>query len=229
MKNEILQVKENEAVTTSLIVAETFKKNHKDVLRKIDMLISEIETGAILRPFKLFEKTEQKDAHNQMRPMYYINRDGFTLLAMSFTGKEALEWKLKYIEAFNEMERKLKTPGLTDNRLEIARLILSAPESKLFPILELYPEYFSNPVHRGSLEYVSDVNTSYTKWIEDYNITPEWIGAFPTIEIYNSYMRYCVENRLPSMGKKYFYKVLETDFNFIRRQKGNGYRYFISA
>src|SRR5690554_5793386 len=41
-------------------------------------------------------------------PMYYMNRDGFTLLAMGFTGKKALEFKLKYIEAFNRMEQQLK-------------------------------------------------------------------------------------------------------------------------
>ena len=39
-----------------------------------------------------------------------MNRDGFSLLVMGFTGKEAIEWKLKYIEAFNEMEKKLKNP-----------------------------------------------------------------------------------------------------------------------
>ena len=37
-----------------------------------------------------------------------MNRDGFTLLAMGFTGKDALEWKLKYIRAFNMMEEQLK-------------------------------------------------------------------------------------------------------------------------
>ena len=40
-------------------------------------------------------------------PMYLMNRDGFALLAMGFTGKEAVTWKLKYIEAFNQMEKQL--------------------------------------------------------------------------------------------------------------------------
>mgnify|MGYP002308687869 CR=1 FL=1 len=42
--------------------------------------------------------------------MYLMNRDGFSLLVMGFTGKEALDWKVKYIEAFNEMEKKLNDP-----------------------------------------------------------------------------------------------------------------------
>ena len=36
--------------------------------------------------------------------MYYMNRDGFSLLAMGFTGKKALDFKLQYIQAFNQME-----------------------------------------------------------------------------------------------------------------------------
>ena len=43
--------------------------------------------------------------------MYLMNRDGFSLLAMGFTGKEAVEWKLKYIEAFNAMEQQLPAGG----------------------------------------------------------------------------------------------------------------------
>lgn len=39
-----------------------------------------------------------------------MNRDGFSLLAMGFNGKEALSWKLKYIEAFNKMEKAWNTP-----------------------------------------------------------------------------------------------------------------------
>ena len=46
-----------------------------------------------------------KQKHEQ--PIFYMNRDGFTLLAMGFTGKKAMQFKLKYIEAFNAMERQL--------------------------------------------------------------------------------------------------------------------------
>ena len=46
-----------------------------------------------------------KDAQNQERPEYLMTRDGFTLLAMGFTGAKAMQWKIKYAEAFNTMER----------------------------------------------------------------------------------------------------------------------------
>lgn len=231
MSNQLLQVKENQTVTTSLKVAEIFNKNHKDVLRKIDSIIYEIETGAKLRSLDYFEKSEEKDSHGQFRPMYFINRDGFTLLAMGFTGKEALEWKLKYIQAFNEMEKVLRSgsSSLPDNRLEIAQLIIQAPRYKVSAILELYPEYFSQQSTPGSLEYLSDLNTSYLKWIEECGITKEWVEYFPTSDIYNNYIRFCTENKFRSMGKKIFYATLENDFRLTKRQRANGHRYFISA
>jgi len=231
MNNDLIQVKENETVTTSLLVAEKFNKEHKNVLRKIESLINDDLTGSKLSLLKLFEKSDYLDEKGERRNMYYLNRDGFTLLAMGFTGKEALEWKLKYIQAFNEMEKRLRNPDpvLQDNRLEIARLIIQAPESRVNSIRELYPEYFARYPEKDSLEYVVDLNTTFTKWIQDYNVTKEWIEDFPTTEVYNNYVRYCMENRLASMGKKLFYHVLERDFNLTKRQKADGHRYFIPA
>lgn len=60
MINELLQVKENEIVTTSLILAETFNKDHKNVIRKIDSLIDQLEDSSILSRPNLFEKTKVK-------------------------------------------------------------------------------------------------------------------------------------------------------------------------
>ena len=57
-----------------------------------------------------------------------MNRDGFTLLAMGFTGKRALEFKLHYIEAFNEMEQQIKRPALPTSPRELAKLALDANE-----------------------------------------------------------------------------------------------------
>lgn len=56
----------------------------------------------------MFFKTEYTHPQNHQKyTMYLMNRDGFSLLAMGFTGKEAVQWKLKYIEAFNQMEKQL--------------------------------------------------------------------------------------------------------------------------
>ena len=53
----------------------------------------------------MFVEDSYLNSRNQQQPMYYMNRDGFTLLAMGFTGAKAMEFKLKYIEAFNKMEK----------------------------------------------------------------------------------------------------------------------------
>lgn len=112
--------------------------------------------------------------------------------------------------------KKEEPPGETNNRFKIAKLILLAPESKVSMIRDLYPEYFPARVEIGSLEYISDLNSSYLKWKEDYGITKEWITEFPTNEVYYNYVRYCIDNRLNSMDKKIFYKTLEIDFNFTK-------------
>lgn len=110
--NELIELKSDEAVTTSLKVAEDFRKRHADVIKSIDKLLVSNERKNSL--VNMFKKSSYKDAKGEMRPMYYMNRDGFSLLVMGFTGKEALEWKLKYIDAFNEMEKLLLEKHTSD-------------------------------------------------------------------------------------------------------------------
>lgn len=98
--NELIYLKNDEAVTTSLQVAEFFHKRHDRVLRAIDNLLEGLPKNGVVK----FNVSQYKDAKGEKRKMYYMNRDGFSLLAMGFTGKKALDWKIKYIEAFNHME-----------------------------------------------------------------------------------------------------------------------------
>lgn len=101
--NELIYLKNDEAVTTSLQVAEVFGKQHTKVIRAIENLIGGLPKNGDTP--KMFRKSwRQNEQNGQRYPMYYMNRDGFSLLVMGFTGKKALEWKLKYIKAFNHME-----------------------------------------------------------------------------------------------------------------------------
>lgn len=103
-ENQIeLMVENDQILATSLQIAEHFGKLHKDVLETIRKMTA--ENSALL---EMFYETTYKSIQNKKLPMYLINRDGFSLLVMGFTGKKALEWKLKYIDAFNTMEEKLK-------------------------------------------------------------------------------------------------------------------------
>lgn len=102
MTNELVIMNNQQAVTTSLKVAESFGKEHKVVTRSIKNLVE--QNCATKNLF--YESTYENRGKQYV--MYYMNRDGFTLLAMGFTGKQALEFKLKYIEAFNKMEQQLQ-------------------------------------------------------------------------------------------------------------------------
>lgn len=95
--------REGQIRTTSREVAERFGKNHRDVLRAIDDLIkSEPSLEGGLRSFAQTPFVEPSTG--QTYRQYEMNRDGFSLLCMGFTGKPALRFKLDYIEAFNRME-----------------------------------------------------------------------------------------------------------------------------
>lgn len=115
--NNLVIMKNQQAVTSSLQVAEVFDKNHQHVLEAIDKLrigVVKNSTDPTDRGVKNWTDLFYEDVytHPQNKQQYrviYMNRDGFTLLAMGFTGKKALSFKLKYIEAFNQMENSIKT------------------------------------------------------------------------------------------------------------------------
>ena len=99
---QLVVINNNQIVVSSKDLAEHFGKAHKDVLENIrNILVAENSAT------KFFQETSSV-YRGQHFPFYLMNRDGFSLLAMGFTGKKALQWKLKYIEAFNEMEETLK-------------------------------------------------------------------------------------------------------------------------
>lgn len=98
--DELVIMHDKQVVTTSLKVAEIFGKEHKHVMETVRKLTAENSTVR-----KMFIEDSYLNSRNQQQPMYYMNRDGFTLLAMGFTGSKAMEFKLKYIEAFNKMEQ----------------------------------------------------------------------------------------------------------------------------
>lgn len=131
-----------EPVTTSRAVAEQFGKQHKNVVQNIESIIAELngcglnfqptptdnggelkieQTAAINREFaaRNFFLTEYTDEQGKPRKQYILTRDGFTLLAMGFTGAKAMQFKVAYINAFNRMEQLIKGTGA--GMLESAR------------------------------------------------------------------------------------------------------------
>lgn len=102
MKN-LVTIQEAKAVTSSLQVSQVFGKNHQHVIRDVENLKKDVSNFG-----QMYVESSYLDSYNRKQRMYIINRDGFTLLAMGFTGKKALQFKIDYINAFNKMEEYIK-------------------------------------------------------------------------------------------------------------------------
>lgn len=122
---DLVIMHDQQAVTTSLVLAEAFNKNHRDVLEKISSKINSAENSVQYK--KMFAEATYTDKSGKQNKMYYLNRDGFTFIAMGFTGKKADEFKLKYIEAFNKMEQivKQELPQTPEEKLELTMQVTS--------------------------------------------------------------------------------------------------------
>ena len=100
--DELVYLKNDEPVCSSLQVAEKFGKRHAHVIERIEKII---ENDSTENSAQCFKASIYKDSTGKSNKMYVMNRDGFTFLVMGFTGKKANEWKWQYIKAFNQMEK----------------------------------------------------------------------------------------------------------------------------
>lgn len=113
----------DQAVTSSLLVAEKLGKEHKHVLDSIRKLI---EWGAEISADPMFEETTYVNEQNgQVYPMFLMNRDGFSLLVMGFNGKKAMQFKLDYINEFNKMEKMIRDSIKPKSQLEILQMSIN--------------------------------------------------------------------------------------------------------
>ncbi|EHD2714809.1 Rha family transcriptional regulator [Campylobacter coli] len=97
-----LEVVDNAVYTTSLSVAEVFNKNHDNIIAKIETFPKDSFTDLNFKASKYIDST------GRILPCYKITRDAFSLLVMGFTGEKAYKWKILFIKAFNEMEKRLR-------------------------------------------------------------------------------------------------------------------------
>lgn len=152
--NDLVIMHDQKAVTTSLKIAEVFDKQHKHVLDSIENLVAQNSAT------KSFFAADSYENRGKQYPMYYMNRDGFTLLAMGFTGSKAMEFKLAYIQAFNQMEQEVRlgVPQTLPEALRLAadladerdkerngRLIAEQQVGELQPKASYYDKVLANP------------------------------------------------------------------------------------
>lgn len=119
----------SQPLTNSKLVAEVFGKEHKHVREAIKKLLTTAENSTV---HQMFSESTYLNEQNKEQPMFVMNQDGFTLLAMGFNGKKAMEFKLKYIEAFNAMKRQIEqsNPSVPQNYLEALKSLVKAEEEK---------------------------------------------------------------------------------------------------
>jgi len=100
---DLVHVSEGKVMVTSKQIADHFGKVHRDVMRAIR---DELETAGDFG-VRNFAQSSYLSLQNKTLPCFEMTRDGFSLIAMGFIGVEAQQWKIRYIEAFNQMERML--------------------------------------------------------------------------------------------------------------------------
>ena len=157
----------SEILVDSRSVAENFGKEHKHVLESIDSLVAQNSATKTM-----FHQCSREYRGQQFR-YFAMNRDGFSLLVMGFTGKEALQWKLKYIAAFNEMEGKISEANEVPQTLPEA-LRTYAEEAKAHehtkqvleiakPKAKVYDEFVDIDHTIGFRELAKELNVSEAK------------------------------------------------------------------
>lgn len=109
MKNDLMLFEHREiAVVSSRIIADRFGKRHNNLLASIKELVKGLLENKQTPRDYFIRSDYQDEQNNQHYPEYLCTRDGFSLLVMGFTGQKAMEWKIKYIQAFNAMESFIK-------------------------------------------------------------------------------------------------------------------------
>lgn len=118
---ELVFVENNELFTDSLTVAKVFDKEHKDVLRSIKTLECSEEFGR-----RNFAPTYYFDEWNRKQPKQNMTRNGFTILAMGYNGKKAVQFKEAYIAAFDKMEAYIRSEQAKNDHKLIKQSMLKA-------------------------------------------------------------------------------------------------------
>ena len=161
---KLVIMQNQQAVTSSLQVAKTFGKRHDHILRDIEAIKKDVPNFG-----EMFEEGNEPDSYGRKRRAYFMTRDGFTLLAMGFTGKKALSFKLKYINAFNQMENEIKAiqaghldSYMIEDPVKLAQKWVEEQKSylKIKPKADYYDSQMRNPGQMTITEIAKDFGWS---------------------------------------------------------------------
>lgn len=203
----------DQVVVSSRVVADRFEIKHGDLMQKvIGMKLADPEVGAKLRPL-IFEST-YRDAQNKERPEYLLTRDGFSFIVMGLTGRKADLWKLKFIDAFNAMEQKLKEQYARPSyQIEdpIERAQKWIEEEKERQILLEENNDQKHIIHQQS--DMIDVLLPKAKAFEDEMSTDGWYSGSVAAKI--------IYGNQSSMGRNNLYKFLRKKGVLLKNEEHN--------
>jgi Rha family phage regulatory protein len=170
--NQLVFIENNQAVTDSLTVAEVFGKQHKAVLRDIR---TQMEYAGEEFSQRNFAPGEYLDKNNQARPKFNLSEDAFTLVAMSYNTKEAVQMKVKFIQEFKrmreELQKRIEQPKTQAEMLLIYAQQFVDQERKL-KVLEL-----ETMKHTSRIEQIENkIEKRMTDEFEMQLVTPTQIG-----------------------------------------------------
>jgi len=174
--------KSGEAFTTSLLIAEKFNKRHDTVLRKIQKLPDDEFSR------RNFAVANYIDDQGKPRTMFQLTRDGFSYVAMSFTGNEAHIWKVRFIDAFNKMEQHLHNivreewlEHRAEAALEHRTMCRTLDEVRKLDGKETKFFHYAN-----ESKLVNWALTGEFKKLDRDSLTDDELGILTTLEAYNA-------------------------------------------
>lgn len=219
----LVSIQDKKVVTTSLQVAQAFEKKHKNVIQAIENLLK--EDGLKIQP--MFSEDTTTDSYGRPRKIYQMNRDGFSLLAMGFTGNEALRFKLAYIEAFNRMEEclvELNRPSTltTQQWQQLAKRVaakykVSSINKKVQPlsVLQILEDEERElgvdlTEFKNLLSQNVESKSNAVKLFVEERCFVEARQKVKTVELYDEYLKWSVEREGELLSNREFYQTLET-------------------
>lgn len=192
---ELVFLTDNMVTTSSRIVAEYFGMEHKTVLRALDNKKGSAQNCATLDSM-FFETTYVHEQNKQEYREVIMNRDGFSLLAMGFTGAKALQFQLKFINEFTRMEAELKSKQLPTSYKDALLALVAEVEAKEKAELELLVEKGkteSLTVAVGeSVEYISIKRVA--SWTRTHHSAYSW----RKLKNESDYMQYDIKKEVDS-------------------------------
>jgi len=165
----------NEAVTSSRLVANYFNKRHDHILRDIENLKDKVSPQFWGQNFLQIQYQSKRGE----KPEYLMTKDGFTILAMGFTGAKAMQFKEAYINAFNKMQNLLKS---NDRIMQLEQRILTLEEAK-----EPFNNFSDESILQDFFKAIKKELDTKTYYIKKQNSSEKHTGQLLGVKDFTSY------------------------------------------